>query len=339
MAVGGGTITLRQIITEWSEGIGGTQSLSSFRRNTSNENAFCPTNYNTIQSLPTSGNLSASSFRNTEAEAGPETILNGWYPTQVNNYFRMAQAGAGSSAPPDFFNVVNLPISRFNSSWTTNYTFSGNSSNSTAYSKKSTILQWLIGSQAAYTSSSASDGGYALHQAYNWREQNFRVGWSDNLHRTTTTGYANYSRLANNGGAWDGQYVLPGLWTVNTWVQRFVTAASYSGLADVSVVLPAGQILFFTAHLTSYDGDSAGQHPVTVPVGVSATRSSGFWYNNGVHQVYYNGTTTSKVITWQNAWNTTADPKSGTVAGAPLAMFAGDNAGSSHQYFLLSRSY
>ena len=334
MALGGGTITLRQIITEWSEGIGGTQNLSSFRRNTSNENAFCPTNYDTITTLPASGNLSASSFRNTNAEASAQTILNGWYPSQTNNYFRMAQAGSGSSAPPDFFNVVNNPISRYNGSWTTNYSFSGNSTNSRAYSKKSTVLQWVIGAQSAITGGSAQDGNYNLHQSYNWREQNFRVGWNDNLHRTTTSGYVSYSRLGNNSGAWDGMYVLPGLWTVNTWIQQPVLTTTYAGSFDFSVVIPAGQILFFTAYSSGYDGNMAGVHTVNLPLGVGATRSCGFWYNCAAHQVYYNGTGSSQTITWQNAWASELKTGAATTNG----MFAGNNGANGHQYFLLNRT-
>lgn len=344
MAIGGGTITLRQIITEWANGLSWPQNLSSFRRNLSNDFAFCPTNYDTITTLPTAGNLSASSFRNTNAEASAQTIINGWFPSQTNNFFRMAQVGNGSGAPGSgspltFYSVVNDPISRFEGSRTTNYTFSGNSTNSRAYSKRSTILQWLIGSQATVNTTgpaAAGTNGAVLHQAYNWREQTLRVSHCNFLHRVVTNGVVSYSRLANRGGAWDGMYVLPGRWVANAWVQQPVTAASFTpGSGDFSVTIPAGQILFFTCHNTFYDQDMSSFHPLTVPAGVSVTRSTGFWYNVGVHQVFYNGTGSAQTVTWGGAWSLIND-KSNSV-GQPIGMFGWNDGANGHQYFLLNR--
>jgi hypothetical protein len=335
MAIGGGTITLRNIITEWSEGIGGTQNLSSFYRNTSNENAFCPNNYNTITTLPTSGNLSASSFRNTEAEANGVTIMGGWYQAQSSFFTRTGFRGGNTAPPIDDMNGGTY--NRFNSTWQTVYAFDqgGSATFHRAYSKKSTLLQWVIGAQSQITMGSVMDGTYTQHQAVNFREMNFRIGWNDNLHRTTTSSYINYNRLGNNSGAWDGQYVLPGLWSSGVWITQPVQGTG-GGATSYTYTIPAGEIMFFTAYSSGIDGNIAATHyPPTVGSGIGYYRSCHWWYNSCVQQMYFNTSSSPQNVTWPNAW-TAGD---GKTAAGPNGMFAGNDSANGHQIFTLTRVY
>ena len=341
MTLGASNIKMSQIMNEWA---GSTRPLqfSLFRRHYGGLNSsYCPGNYETITTLPASGNLRGSDFFNTNAESSAQTMINGYWPWQVQKYWRATTVSGGQARITSEPYAINNPVSRYNGSWTTIYQFEGSDIDTTdrAWSKYATSLQFAIGAQSNITTWAMNEGSWVF-TGYNnkWREQTLQVRGSRTLHRAITGGNVTYTRLGNNSGAWDAQLILPSLWVVENWVPQPVTAASYSGSANFTYSLPAGKILVFTNYTTGYDSNFNSLHPVTPPAGVGTIRYSAWWYNSCAIQIYFNGTSTAQNITWANAWQTTPDPKSGAGVGTPQYFFAANDGTNGHQVYILGRN-
>jgi hypothetical protein len=322
--------SLLDVKTEWG---GPTNpSLTDYYRGGS----YVPDNYNTTGGVSAAGAISLRQLTGTLAEADGATCLAGWWPQR--SYYNRAGAYGGSSSAPDN-NVANVQYGRYTGSVTSNYGFSGSTANSTGYSKTATSITWAIGAQNSISSVTESPGSWSAAYSYAYREQSVQIRWGNQIHRNVTSGSVTYSRLGNNSGTWDGQYIIPGKWQVDAWAQQPVTDAGYPGSTTLNYALEAGKILLLTAYRASYDSNLFDNYH-TITTGIGVTRSSNWWYNAGVHQMFWNGTGSSQNIAWSNAWTAPGvDGKGNAVGAAANGMFQLSNSANGHQVFILSRIY
>lgn len=298
---------------------------------------YVPYNYGSTSGIASSGALTMSSFKNTKAEWDGQACANEWYSYRgyyTRNWYY-------PSAYPGDADTHNDPHNRYQNSYTQGYSYDVIATTATAYSKWHTTVDWVIGAQNNITGTFGGQWSTSWDSTYG--EMSLRLNQYRSMARNRSLHSIRYSRLSNNSGCWNGQFLLPGKWTVTTNNIRPVNNGTTAGISGGNpnltnypyvVNVPNGAAYLFMAYSTSFDGNLFDTWHSTSTIGY-APRSVAWWYNSCVSIFWANNTGSSQNISINGAWYPETD-KNGAWTGNFNAqgMFT-----TYHQDFILQRTY
>lgn len=306
---------------------------------------YVPDNYGSTSGIASSGNLVMSSFKNTKAEWDGQACANEWYNYRGyytrDWYYPSAYPGDVIFGTPGDSSTHNEPHNRYQSSYTQSYSYDAPGTAVTGYSKWHTAVDWVIGARNNIT------GTFGGQQSTSWDskygEMSLRLNQFRMMARNRSINSISYSRLGNNSGCWNGQFLLPGKWTVTTNNIQPVNNGTTAGVSGSNpnltnypyvVNVPNGAAYLFTAYSTGFDGNLFDTWHSTSTIG-AAPRSVAWWYNSCVSIFWANNTGASQNISINGAWYPVTD-KGGVWDGTFSAqgMFT-----TYHQDFILQRTY
>jgi hypothetical protein len=222
--------------------------------------------------VPTAGPISISQLESAFLTSSSTTILSHVWNNRTTHFFHNPNNGAWAWTGDTY--VMNAPIARFTSSYTTNGAIAPAAPN---YSNWTTLIGFAAGSSATITSMS-SNVGLSLYQLYNINEMSWWVIHTQSLPTAITSVALTASRSGGNSGSWPKLLVLPGRWAIDTGAITNNMAMGWSR------TLAPGRVGWFATG-SGYDGDMTPPSAGTV---ANIIKGSEFWYNNSVSYVQLN---------------------------------------------------
>jgi len=325
MALGTGSIKFSQIVNEWSEtwyrgkdtpSTGNPMSMrrflkgypiaiasSGFGGTIYDSSGYVPNYYTTTEGIPTSGNMTMSSFKGTNAENDAYACLQGFYSNNDAHYRNITEQGYW----PGVNTVANVPYNRYQGSASANYYYTDNDT-LPSHSKWTTIIDWIQGAQASPTDWTGMGGISGVDPYYTWYNSSYgempvMVTHYRRMPRDMGGLVTEWTRLGNNSGSWSGQYLLPGKW--DTYQIRIQPVTNTSNNAsgpqtDYVVTVPAGMAYMLLTYSTGADGNVTGGNVPYTSNSNQILRTAHWWYNACASVFFVNQTTSAQTITFPN---------------------------------------
>jgi hypothetical protein len=289
--------------------------------------------------IPSSGQISMRNFYGAMKEASAVTILQDFWNNRTQ-YIRAYSPSTDVYPGDDLW--VNTSYTRYNSSYTTNWTWN---ITTPVLSRRMTTLTYVMGLSGSTITSSTNNysgagaiGSGTYTSAVDNRNYVARSHWINNTNvQNLTNSSVTWSRSSNNRGNWPGQFNIQGAWDYSEVVvpnggyNRVVFAGTESEIRYWDVVLQPGQFLVFIVPTVYSDS----RYRIPVPSNWSALSLptiswSSNWYNAYSMRALFNTSNSNIYVDWKVAqyvpgYETYSGYVSGGLASTPEFSFANGN--------------